>query len=204
MAKRSRTTAFTSPSPLVAVYLSRSNPRVRVSPQRQQIQCASTRGFGRDENIGDGSSVVSTEREAPWALAYKSYVRRNGEMLCSMAWEGFDRLGRGAVFANYSVDHGNVGVARPGSGEFSTGTPSFYVSRDQLVARNDAKTIPQMAPILQRIASYDPYRQFVVVFESDGTQGADIVTPNQSPMEVWKRTKKSNADDDDAIDVESS
>ncbi len=204
MAKRSRTAAFASPAPFVRIRSNRNNAQNNLSPQRQQIRCSSGRGFGRNIDSGDGGNVVSPGREAPWALAYKAYVRRNGEMLCAMAWEGFERLGRGAVFANYSTDQGNIGVAQPGSGEYTTGRPSFYVSRNQLVARNEAATIPQMAPILQRIASYDPYRQFVVVFESDGTQGADIVTPNQLPAEVWKRSKEKARGDDGVIDVESS
>jgi len=106
-------------------------------------------------------------------------------------------MGRGAVFANESVSSSNIGVAQPGkTGKIGTAMPSFYVSRDQLIERNEKNTIPQMAPILRRIGLYDPESQFVVVFETDGMQGADIVTPNQRPAVVWKRTKREAQDGD--------
>lgn len=127
---------------------------------------------------------------AGWADKYEAYVARNGELLCAMAWEGYEKLGRGAVFTNYDSASANVGFASAPGGAAQPATPSFYVDRDQLLAKNARDDIPQMAPILSRIADYDPQTQFVVVFEADGTQGADIVTPNQRPSDVWARTRK--------------
>lgn len=131
-----------------------------------------------------GFGAKQTSRS--WAEKYKAYVNRNGEMLCAMAWEGYERLGRGAVFANDDIEASSVAVMRPGGME--NARASFYVDRDKLIERNENDMVPQMKPILNRIAKYDPNTQFVVVFEADGTQGADIVTPNMAPSEVWARS----------------
>lgn len=118
-----------------------------------------------------------------------AYIRRNGEVLCAMAWEGYERLGRGAVFANYDADAQSVAVVGKGAKAVRSGIPSFYVDRARLVTENE-KSLDKMKPILDRIDEYDPDKQFVVVFEAFGTQGADIVTPNQLPSEVWARTQQ--------------
>lgn len=31
----------------------------------------------------------------------KAYIKRTGQYLCSMSWEGYEEMGRGAIFANY-------------------------------------------------------------------------------------------------------
>lgn len=31
----------------------------------------------------------------------QAYVKRTGQYLCSMSWEGYEGMGRGAIFANY-------------------------------------------------------------------------------------------------------
>lgn len=31
----------------------------------------------------------------------KAYIKRTGQYLCSMSWEGHEEMGRGAIFANY-------------------------------------------------------------------------------------------------------
>jgi hypothetical protein len=92
------------------------------------------------------------------------------------------KLGRGAVFVNYDPvpsDRGGFGVV-DGSGFRETeGLPSFYVSLGTLLEKNGDATV--LDPIVSRIRLYDPAKQFVVVFETGGVQGADIVTPKQMP-----------------------
>lgn len=168
--------AFTSPSRLP---YTRSQARPLLSARRPNAPRARRRQ--------PTCALDAKKRDtASWATKYKAYVKRNGEMLCAMAWEGYERLGRGAVFANYDDNAASVAVLRPGSREMESARPSFYVDRAQLVKRGG--DVEQMKPILQRIARYDPRSQFVVVFEADGTQGADIVTPNMLPAEVWTRS----------------
>ena len=31
----------------------------------------------------------------------QAYIKRTGQYLCSMSWEGHEEMGRGAIFANY-------------------------------------------------------------------------------------------------------
>jgi hypothetical protein len=76
-------------------------------------------------------------------------------------------------------NRGGFGVV-DGSGFRETeGLPAFYVSLGTLLEKNGDAAV--LDPIVSRIRLYDPAKQFVVVFETGGVQGADIVTPKQMP-----------------------
>lgn len=34
-------------------------------------------------------------------IRIQAYIKRTGQYLCSMSWEGHEEMGRGAIFANY-------------------------------------------------------------------------------------------------------
>ncbi len=198
MAQRQRSTtrptattaqcAFLFPSAFTAHTLQRNAPKPgnarSFRPSRTAPRC---RGQGFGKPPAQPEAKLNTRS---WAEKYKSYVKRNGELLCAMAWEGYETLGRGAVFANYDDAARSVAMVDRGGKDMQSTTPSFYVDRDKLVEMNDKEQLAQMKHILHRIAVYNPQTQFVVVFEADGTQGADIVTPNHAPSEVWARTRK--------------
>jgi hypothetical protein len=99
---------------------------------------------------------------------------------CCIFWAW--KLGRGAVFVNYDPmpsARGGFGVI-DGSGLRETeGLPAFYVSLGTLLERNGDTA--ELEPIVNRIRLYDAAKQFVVVFETGGVQGADIVTPKHMP-----------------------
>lgn len=48
-------------------------------------------------------SEISLPAINPWGVVLKpqAYVKRTGQYLCSMSWEGYEEMGRGAIFANY-------------------------------------------------------------------------------------------------------
>ena len=149
---------------------------------RCPLPVCSARGFG---------AANLPQDTARWEENYKAYVKRNGELLCAMAWEGYETLGRGAVFANYDGNPDTLAMLDVNGKTVKSAMPSFYISKEKLMEQTDPSA-PNLAPIVSRISTYDPQRQFVVIFESDGTQGADIVTPNQAPSEVWARTRLRN------------
>lgn len=66
---------------------------------------------------------------------------------------------------------------------------SAYVPLAKLKVSDDPAQQANLRQITDRIRSYNPERQFVVVFESHGLMGADIVTPNMPPREVWKQAR---------------
>jgi hypothetical protein len=71
------------------------------------------------------------------------------------------------------------GVANASGMRETEGAPAFFVSLGTLLERNPDNS--ELEPIESRIRLYDPARQFVVVFETGGVQGADIVTPKRMP-----------------------
>jgi len=86
------------------------------------------------------------------------------------------------------------------------GVPSLYVELNQWMessqeGHTNAVDEENLRQILSRIKSYDPERQFVVVFQAAGIMGTDIVTPNIPPSQMAARMEGSTQPD--VIDVKS-
>ncbi len=94
-----------------------------------------------------------------------------------MALDGYTKFGRGAVFV-LDKPGLNVGVATANGVE--EGIMSMYVSMEDVQKRSSADSM-EMEPIISRMRLYDPSKQFCVVYETGGMQGADIVTPKRMP-----------------------
>ncbi|KAJ8607068.1 hypothetical protein CTAYLR_009900 [Chrysophaeum taylorii] len=112
-----------------------------------------------------------------WEREYKAYVRRNGFLLTGMSWVGFEELGPGCIVANRAegpLDDDTTEEA----------LKSIYVPEDKFVASEDGYDASGLEQILKRVRTYDPKREFVVVFSHDGVMGADIVTPSMPPPKV--------------------
>ncbi|CAM9691945.1 unnamed protein product [Scytosiphon promiscuus] len=128
-----------------------------------------------------------------WEKEYKAYIKRTGQYLCSMSWEGHEEMGRGAIFANYD-DARKEGKLN--ETEKFGGIPSMYVPLTEFesmkAAGQEAGEGDDLAQIVRRVKDYRPEREFVVVFQAAGVMGADIVRPSVSPPEMAKHVVKSD------------
>lgn len=128
-----------------------------------------------------------------WENEYKAYIKRTGQYLCSMSWEGHEEMGRGAIFANYD-DARKEGKLND-MDKFG-GIPSMYVPLTEFesmkAAGKEAGEEDDLEQIVKRVKAYNPEKEFVVVFQAVGVMGADIVRPNVSPPEMAKHVVKSD------------
>jgi len=160
----------------------------RRSACRRSPVVSLAKGFGKSRSSADEiPQAQSAGQVGVWQKEYKAFLKRNGKDICAMCYDGYRRLGRGAVFANYSEAMDKV----ESDIDLAQSVPSMYVPMDKL--RESASRRPSqggdMKHITDRVARYDPEKQFVVVFECNGVMGADIVTPNMEPQKVWDETR---------------
>lgn len=114
---------------------------------------------------GGGGGVVAWEKE------YKAYIKRTGQYLCSMSWEGHEEMGRGAIFANY--DDARAG-GKLNDADKLGGIPSMYVPLTEFQSMRAAGKPGEegdLEQILKRVESYRPEEEFVVVFQAEGVMG---------------------------------
>lgn len=121
---------------------------------------------------------------SPWEVAYRRAVSKHGAKWAALSWKGFSQLGRGAIVVNEDADSSDVA--------------GMYVPLNRIV--------PEAAPpstgdggreaIIQRVESYHPSKEFVVVYQHGGVMGADIVKPNISPKIMASRAEQGSGDGD--------
>eukprot|EP00188_Purpureofilum_apyrenoidigerum_P000703 Plantae.Rhodophyta-Purpureofilum_apyrenoidigerum.ctg13294.p1 GENE.Plantae.Rhodophyta-Purpureofilum_apyrenoidigerum.ctg13294~~Plantae.Rhodophyta-Purpureofilum_apyrenoidigerum.ctg13294.p1 ORF type:complete len:222 (+),score=36.37 Plantae.Rhodophyta-Purpureofilum_apyrenoidigerum.ctg13294:47-667(+) len=161
--------------------------RLRVGARgstRLQVIASEAKGFGRPDPT---KTPVPREEQTLWEKEYKAFLKRNGRMVCAMCYEGYKCLGRGAVLANYSDVQKKESDSRVDQAQ---SIPSMYVTAEKLRgAPGSGTSDSDIRHIIQRIKAYNPEKQFVVVFQCHGVMGADIVTPNMKPEDVWQSTK---------------
>ncbi|CAM9283172.1 unnamed protein product [Ascophyllum nodosum] len=150
-------------------------------------RASSSKGFEETPVADSGSGGV-----ADWEKEYKAYIKRTGQYLCSMSWEGHEEMGRGAIFANY--DDARAG-GKLNEADKLGGIPSMYVPLTEFESMKMAEKAGEendLDQILKRVKSYRPQEEFVVVFQAEGVMGADVVRPNVSPPEMAKHVTRSD------------
>mmetsp|Transcript_2214 Transcript_2214/g.6586 ORF Transcript_2214/g.6586 Transcript_2214/m.6586 type:complete len:199 (+) Transcript_2214:101-697(+) len=166
--------------------LSAERCRLRVRTRRDsrlQVYASQAKGFGRPDPT---KTSITGEDQKLWEKEYKAFLKRNGKVICAMCYEGYKRLGRGAVLANYS----SVETKSQSRVDQAQSVPSMYVTAEKLrEASGSGRSDSDIRHIVQRIKAYNPESQFVVVFQCHGVMGADVVTPNMKPEDVWQSTK---------------
>lgn len=72
-----------------------------------------------------------------------------------------------------------------------------------IISPEDSSSIDE---VLARVRSYDPEKEFVVVFKACGLMGADVVKPKGGCENAWVRWKElkgvNESDADGVIDVD--
>jgi hypothetical protein len=109
-------------------------------------------------------------------------------LLTAMSWEGHTRFGRGAIYANNQARPGVKRGSKPADVKSFGGAPTMYVPLNKYSER-EPKTDQEQSDlehILKRIKTYDPEKEFVVIFEAAGLMGADVVKPSLPPAVVHK------------------
>jgi len=158
--------------------------------QAQSSILVQAKGFSTPGTPPNSTPVPSARvSRGEWEVEYKDYIKRNGMQLCAMAWEGYEKMGPGAVFCNYSVqgadDEQRSATLLTQQGDAAEALISMYVPEGKLteggVQDDEAGDIDQ---VLSRIREYSPEREFVVCFETGGIMGADVVRPSVPPPEV--------------------
>ncbi|CAM9698757.1 unnamed protein product [Ectocarpus fasciculatus] len=148
---------------------------------------------GGEEGGGKAPESDGLTGVGSWEKEYKAYIKRTGQYLCSMSWEGHEEMGRGAIFANY--DDARKEDKLNETDKFG-GIPSMYVPLTEFesmkAAGQEAGEEDDLGQIVRRVKDYRPEREFVVVFQAAGVMGADIVRPNVSPPEMAKHVVKSD------------
>ncbi|CAM9964155.1 unnamed protein product, partial [Sphacelaria rigidula] len=121
-----------------------------------------------------------------------AYIKRTGQYLCSMSWEGYEEMGRGAIFANYDDARAD---GKLNDAEKFGGIPSMYIPLKEFESMRAADRPGEdddLAQIVKRIDTYRPETEFVVVFQAAGVMGTDVVRPNISPPDMAKYVVKQN------------
>ncbi|KAG5179486.1 hypothetical protein JKP88DRAFT_349879 [Tribonema minus] len=151
------------------------------------------KGFGKSQ-FGAPPPVADT---ALWEREYKAFIRRCGAYVCSLSWQAYEKMGRGAVYSNY--DGGKAAGTLSEADEKLGGIPSMFCPLHEFeamvpgaAAKGEHNDLDQ---IIQRIKQYDPTKEFVVVFQAGGVCGADICSPSIPPPDVAKQVEA-------AIDIE--
>ncbi len=161
--------------------------------------------YGGGKRPNDGLGPV--ERRERWEASYKEHLGRVGLQVCALAYEGFRRSGRGAVL---SKDVGGDGTGVDG---VSANPHAYFPKKDWEKELPVSSTdLVNLKEIHSRISSYDPEKQFVVVFSAWGLMGCDIVTGNMGgadAVKLWREreeeaggTSRESSIDSGIIDVE--
>lgn len=149
------------------------------------------KGFMLRYPTPEDNEEAKRNKQQHWETEYKAFIKRTGAHICGLAYNGYVKEGRGAIYAKYT--HTGSDPQSLTDVDKISGVPSLYVPLNQWMesAENDkdSSTSSQadLQHILERILSYDPEKQFVVVFETKDLMGADIVRPNIPPPEMAHR-----------------
>ncbi|CAM9344484.1 unnamed protein product [Discosporangium mesarthrocarpum] len=137
-------------------------------------------------SIDKGSTLSRPGTAVSWEKEYKAYIKRTGKYLCSMSWDGYEQMGRGAIFANY--DDAMAKDKLNNEADKFGGVPSMYIPLKEFESMQAAKPneADDLNQILARVRSYSPEKEFVVVFQAAGMMGTDVVKPNITPPEMAK------------------
>lgn len=133
-----------------------------------------TEGFAVGGNQGRMASA-----QLQWEKRYKGFIKEEGFRSCGAAWQGYCQLGRGAMYINEDT-------------AAETQVNSIFIPRGKLtssISASDMETM-DMKQIVNRIDDYDPDSEFVVIFQSDGLCGVDVVKPNMAPQQVAKALRE--------------
>ncbi|CAM9677668.1 unnamed protein product [Choristocarpus tenellus] len=116
-----------------------------------------------------------------------------------MSWEGHEKMGRGAIFANY--DDARKDLKAPNKVEMLGGIPSMYVPLSEFESMQGAKEdeANDLAQIINRVETYRPEKEFVVVFQAAGVMGTDVVKPSISPPEMAKYVVSQESEQDKEV-----
>lgn len=177
-------------------FLSSSIPS---SSTRRQPGARRLSGKAADEEGGKGFLLRSPppppnqEEEAEavrkeWERAYKAYIKKNGAQLCALAWRGYQKEGRGAIVAKQREPQPNdppegVDAFEGVASAIFVGLARWVEGMEAAAAADGAIGLQSSAMrlILDRVRSYTPKEDFVVVFETPRLCGADIVHPSVAP-----------------------
>ena len=163
---------YCGPDLCADLQLFRGSGQLQATKKNSQLWMSAGTGFGQPKrrlNLQYGGStgdpVVQREK---WEVAYKAFISRMGQYLTAMSWEGYKRLGKGAIYANIQarqpVKRGQILQKWQKFG----GIPTMYVAKEQYQVKN-AQTdqeLNDLQQIVSRIESYDAEREFVIVFEA--------------------------------------
>lgn len=127
-------------------------------------------GFGAIRTGPTMKALGVFRTKGDWEHAYHGFIAKAGFRTCGAAWEGYCRLGRGAMY-----------VTKDASSDGVRGfVPIARLSRS--LGENAATA--DLQEIVRRIDNYDPEKEFVVIFEADGITGVDVLKPALPPFKV--------------------
>jgi len=139
-------------------------------------------------------SSPAAQHEA-WEVSYKKFIKGTGRNLAALSWEGFSEYGRGAILGYDDDDDNEV-------------KPSAFVKASDWEAKTpeSGADLGSIKEIMSRVSTYDPSKQFVVVYRACGLMGCDIVKPSISPQCVAEEVRAEqkvggNTDSGGVIDV---
>eukprot|EP00747_Dinoflagellata_sp_TGD_P182519 gnl/TRDRNA2_/TRDRNA2_36797_c0_seq1.p1 gnl/TRDRNA2_/TRDRNA2_36797_c0~~gnl/TRDRNA2_/TRDRNA2_36797_c0_seq1.p1 ORF type:complete len:309 (+),score=51.51 gnl/TRDRNA2_/TRDRNA2_36797_c0_seq1:79-1005(+) len=120
-----------------------------------------------------------------WKVEYKGMIDRVGDTLAGMCWKGYQKLGRGALFANYD------NRANPELGQDDASVMT-YVPLDKWQEKFEIATEEEQDLLqgwIDNIEDYEPDTQYVVIFQSGRVMGSDIVEPETAPKRIARQPK---------------
>ncbi|CAN0034947.1 unnamed protein product [Ectocarpus fasciculatus] len=127
-----------------------------------------------------GIVVEAIERE--WREEMLRVLDEEGEMLCSLAYEGYLDRGRGVIFVN--VD---MGLSSSNKGHDGAPCHAVFCSLEEVVTERSSRVKPaDQMQIIQRCQEYDPEAGFVLVFGYKGMLGVQVIRPSMAPGEVFR------------------
>jgi hypothetical protein len=182
---------------LLSVFTLPSYSFLQVCPSSRAASFAPVRakGFG----AGDAKAALEAEKKKAqggepsvnaWEAQYKIFINRHGKYLSGFCHQGLSNLGRGAIYANYEGRR----VEDDGTDTLG-GLPFAYCpvrEFEQMRATASKGEIIHLDQILNRVKTYDPSLEFVVIFQGEGLLGVDIVKPNAPPSEIAQMLGISN------------
>mmetsp|Transcript_5668 Transcript_5668/g.8520 ORF Transcript_5668/g.8520 Transcript_5668/m.8520 type:complete len:164 (+) Transcript_5668:37-528(+) len=102
-----------------------------------------------------------------WEKEYKGFVRRCGAYICSLSWHAYEKMGRGAIYANY--DGGKKANTLSEADSKFGGVPSMFCPLKEFEDMKPLNSVKNehtdLNEIIRRVKEYDPEREFVVVFQ---------------------------------------
>ncbi|CEL99908.1 unnamed protein product [Vitrella brassicaformis CCMP3155] len=180
------------------------SPRRRFSRHGSSLRAAGE-GFGpkterrpRFQFSYGGSQLTPMEQQQLWEKSYQENVRASGFSWCAQAWMGYEKMGRGAVMVYHELKQEGEGEGGDGAATATKATkmdvaPTMYAPAEKFSKKAGSREEEShLAQVRRRLDSYDPHKEFVVVFQSSGLMGADIVKPNMAPAEAARIYKEEN------------